>query len=109
MRLSINVVGSTFSYALAFDDELAALDWALHDLAAQQEPSHEALLKSLRAGWEQRHDHSHLWRGERIFPVLQQYAEELVSLPANKLTLETDPPYTVQLSYRDNHVFMSPG
>lgn len=108
MRLSIDVLSSTFSYAVAFDDELAALDWALRDLAAQREPSHEALLASLRTGWEQRHDHSHLWRGDKIFPMLQQYAEDLTSLPANKLTLQTDPPCTVQLSYRDNHVFMAP-
>lgn len=108
MRLSIEVLGSTFSYAVALDDELAALDWALRDLEARSEPSGEALLASLRTGWERRQDHSHLWRGDKIFPMLQQYAEDLISLPANKLTLRTDPPYTVQLSYRDNHIFMSP-
>lgn len=108
MRLSINVQESTFTYAIALDDDLAALDWGLHDLGQQRELNSGALLTSLRNGWDKRSDHSHLWRGNAIYSMLEKHAKSLTSLPGSRLTLWTDPPYTVQLSYRDNYVRMSP-
>lgn len=108
MQLSIEVLGSTFTYAVALDDDLAALDWALHALGEKRELSSDVLLACLIKGWEKRNDHSHLWRGGNIFPMLQQYAESLVSLPDSRLKLWTDPPYTVELSYREKYVRMSP-
>lgn len=107
MRLSIEVQGSTFGYAMAFDDDLAALDWALHGLGGEEGLDSDMLLGCLREGWEKRTDHSRLWRGDGVFPMLQNYAESLASLPESRLTLWTDPPHEVRLSYQDNYVRMS--
>lgn len=107
MRLTVEVQGSAFTYAVAFDDDLAALDWALLGLGEEGEVDSDIFLASLRKGWEKRADHSRLWRGEGVFPMLQHYAEDLVSLPESTLKLWTDPPYTVRLSYKDNYVRMS--
>lgn len=107
MRLIVEVLGSTFAYEVAFDDDLAALDWALHDLAAKRQLDSQAVLTSLTKGWNKRNDHSHLWRGGGVFPMLQRYAESLTSMPGSRLTLWMDPPFTVRLSFDARYVEMS--
>lgn len=108
MQLHVDVPESTFTYAVAVDDELAALDWALHDLGRKTDLNSDTLLDSLRTGWAKRHDHSRLWRGDNLFPVLQHLAWNVTSLPGSALSLWIDPPYTVELSYGENHVSISP-
>ncbi|MFC9351518.1 hypothetical protein [Arthrobacter sp. NPDC057013] len=107
MRLTVEVEGSAFTYAVAFDDDLAALDWALLGLGEEEEVDVDILRASLRKGWEKRTDHSRLWRGDGVFPMLQNYAESVASLPESRLTFRADPPYEVRLSYQDNFVRMS--
>ncbi|GAB12925.1 hypothetical protein ARGLB_029_00010 [Arthrobacter globiformis NBRC 12137] len=107
MRLTLEVQESAFTYAIAFDDDLAALDWALLGLGEEGEVDSDIFLASLRKGWEKRTDHSRLWRGDGVFPMLQNHAESLASLPESRLTFWTDPPYEVRLSYQDNFVRMS--
>lgn len=104
MQVSLDVLKSTFTYALAVDDDLAALDWALRDLRGKTDLSSDVLLASLRTGQVKCHDHSRLWRGNGLFPLLQYLAWNLTSLPGNALSLWIDPPYTVRLSHGENHL-----